>query len=124
MRSIMRTVIGTLAAAALLFAAAPIAEAGSGNYTFPNTCNIYWQNSWGGGQGSAYTYENANCSDLKVQMYADPSGGGQNWQWFTVGYLAQSQVYVAIYVDQKPGTSRHYGKNTSGGTGYYIERAF
>ena len=22
------------------------------------------------------------------------------------------------------GTSRHYGKNTSGGTGYYIERAF
>lgn len=113
--------------ATLLFAVAGLqgtAEAASGNFTFSNTCNIYWQNSYGGGQGSAYTNENANCSDLKVRMYADPAGGGQNWQWFTNGYAATSAINVAIYVDQKPGTSQHYGKNSSSGLGYYTERAF
>jgi hypothetical protein len=126
MTIIKRRLAAIVVGMAMVAAISVPALAGSGNYEFGNGCNVYWQNSWGGVplQGSAYTVENEDCALLKVGMYYDPSGGGENWTWTFAGYSYTSYIAVAKYVDQKPGTSRHYGKNDPADASVYITRAF
>lgn len=109
-----------------MVSAPAVAIAGSGNYHLSNGCDIYWQNSWGGSplQGSSYTNENYDCAQVMAKMYADPQGGGENWIWISSGWVNGSNSYVAKYVDQKPGTSEHWGRKTTGGTSSHITRAF
>lgn len=89
----------------------------------PNGCNVYWQNSYGNGQGSSYTYENSNCAAVEAKMHANLAGP-TGWVTVTSGYVNGSYASVARYVDEKPAYSDHNGKKTTRGTANGFRKSF